>query len=182
MRFTPGPALALIPSVWGDDTATQLKDNLLSVYAENGTSHIDYNFKLTYNQANTEAELESFSIGTSTGRISGNDVYITVPYGSDLMGLIPTFTVSDYASVKLDFRTGEDVISGKTSVNFNQTVRLMVISEDGQKTNPYNVHVTVSEDSPMWSPAPGTMTTSCRLLLPALSAVIPMAPSSLATA
>ena len=58
------------------------------------SSHIDYNFKLTYNQANTEAELESFSIGASTGRISGNDVYITVPYGSDLMGLIPTFTVS----------------------------------------------------------------------------------------
>ena len=129
----------------GDDVATQLVDNLLTVYAEDGSSHIDYNFKLTYNQANTVAELESFSIGTSTGRISGNDVYITVPYGSDLMGLIPTFTVSDYASVKLDSRTGEDVISGKTSVNFNQTVRLMVISEDGQKTNPYNVHVTVSE-------------------------------------
>ncbi len=133
------------PARLGDDVATQLEDNLLTVYAEDGSSHIDYNFKLTYNQANTEAELESFSIGASTGRISGNDVYITVPYGSDLMGLIPTFTVSDYASVKLDSRTGEDVISGKTSVNFNQTVRLMVISEDGQKTNPYNVHVTVSE-------------------------------------
>ena len=122
-----------------------LPNNTMTVVAENGTSTKNYTFKLTYSPANTEADLKSFSIGNSTGRFDGNNVYVTVPYGSDLMGLIPTFTTSDYATVNLDSRTGEAVISGKTSLNFNQKVKLMVTSEDGKKTNPYYVYVTVSE-------------------------------------
>ena len=119
--------------------------NTLSVVAEDEESELCYTFKLTYNQPNTEAEMKSFSIGNSKGVIDGKNITVVVPYGTDLMGLIPTFTTSDNATVTLDSFAQEKVISGKTSLNFNQVVRLQVTSEDGDKTNPYTVTVTVAE-------------------------------------
>ena len=119
--------------------------NTLCVVAENGDSKLAYTFKLKYNAANTEAVMSSFSIGNSRGTFNGNNISVVVPYGTDLNGLVPTFTVSDYAKVTLDSKAGEEVKSGKTSLNFNQVVRLQVTSEDGQKTNPYTVTVTVAE-------------------------------------
>ena len=120
-------------------------DNKLITVAEDGTSTMEYTFRLTWNPANTEAELKSFSIGNSKGVFNGNNISVILPYGTDLKGLIPTFTTSEYATVNLDSKTGDPIISGKTSVNFSQTVRLVVTSEDGQKTNPYTVTVTLAE-------------------------------------
>ena len=135
------PAEYRIPGV---STAVSNK-NTLCVVAENGTSKLAYTFKLQYNEANTEAVMSSFSIGNSRGTFNGNNISVVVPYGTDLNGLVPTFTVSDYAKVTLDSKAGEEVVSGKTSLNFNQVVRLQVTSEDGDKTNPYTVTVTVAE-------------------------------------
>ena len=122
-----------------------LTDNQLITVAEDGKSTMTYTFRLKWNPANTEAELKSFSIGNSTGVFNGNNISVVLPYGTDVKGLIPTFTTSEYAKVTLDSKTGDSVVSGKTSVNFSQTVRLVVTSEDGQKTNPYYVYATVSE-------------------------------------
>ena len=128
------------------EASTDVSDaNTLCVVAENGTSKLAYTFKLQYNEANTEAVMSSFSIGNSRGTFNGNNISVVVPYGTDLNGLVPTFTVSDYAKVTLDSKAGEEVKSGKTSLNFNQVVRLQVTSEDGDKTNPYTVTVTVAE-------------------------------------
>ena len=119
--------------------------NTLSVVAEDEKSELCYTFKLTYNQPNTEAEMKSFSIGNSKGVIDGKNITVVVPYGTDLMGLIPTFTTSDNATVTLDSAAKEEVISGKTALNFNQVVRLKVTSEDTKKVTPYTVTVKVSE-------------------------------------
>ena len=119
--------------------------NTLCMVAENGDSKLAYTFKLKYNAANTEAEMKSFSIGNSKGVIDGKNITVVVPYGSDLMGLIPTFTTSDNATVTLDSAAKEEVISGKTALNFNQVVRLKVTSEDTKKVTPYTVTVKVSE-------------------------------------
>ena len=119
--------------------------NTLSVVAEDEKSELCYTFKLTYNQPNTEAEMKSFSIGNSKGVIDGKNITVVVPYGTDLMGLIPTFTTSDNATVTLDSFAQEKVISGKTALNFNQVVRLKVTSEDTKKVTPYTVTVKVSE-------------------------------------
>ena len=135
------PAKYRIPNV----SAAVSNKNTLCVVAENGTSKLAYTFKLQYNAANTEAVMSSFSIGNSRGTFNGNNISVVVPYGTDLNGLVPTFTVSDYAKVTLDSKAGEEVKSGKTSLNFNQVVRLQVTSEDGDKTNPYTVTVTVAE-------------------------------------
>ena len=119
--------------------------NTLSVVAEDEKSELCYTFKLTYNQPNTEAEMKSFSIGNSKGVIDGKNITVVVPYGTDLMGLIPIFTTSDNATVTLDSFAQEKVISGKTALNFNQVVRLKVTSEDTKKVTPYTVTVKVSE-------------------------------------
>ena len=122
-----------------------LTDNQLITVAEDGKSTMTYTFRLKWNPANTEAELKSFSIGNSTGVFNGNNISVVLPYGTDVKGLIPTFTTSEYAKVTLDSKTGDSVVSGKTSVNFSQTVRLVVTSEDGLKTNPYSVTVTLAD-------------------------------------
>ena len=122
-----------------------LTDNQLITVAEDGKSTMTYTFRLKWNPANTEAELKTFSIGNSTGVFNGNNISVILPYGTDVKGLIPTFTTSEYATVTLDSKTGDSIISGKTSVNFSQTVRLIVTSEDGQKTNPYSVTVTLAD-------------------------------------
>ena len=122
-----------------------LADNQLVSVAENGTSTLTYTFRLTWNPANTTADLKSFSINGVNGTFNGNNVSVYLPYGTDLKGLVPTFTTSEYATVHLDSKTGDPVVSGKTSLNFSQTVRLVVVSEDDQKTNPYTVTVTLSD-------------------------------------
>ncbi len=118
-----------------------LTGNKLTVIAENGSKKT-YTFDLTWADPNTEAEFTSFSIGNSTGRISGDKIDVVVPYGTDLTGLIPTFTTSTGATVTL---SDTSVISGKTFVNFSRPVQLLVTSEDGKKTNPYTVTVKTSE-------------------------------------
>ena len=122
-----------------------LTDNQLITVAEDGKSTMTYTFRLKWNPANTEAELKTFSIGNSTGVFNGNNISVILPYGTDVKGLIPTFTTSEYATVTLDSKTGDPIISGKTSVNFSQTVRLVVTSEDTQKTNPYTVTVSLAD-------------------------------------
>ena len=119
-----------------------LPNNQITVVAEDGSSVKTYTFKLTWADPNTEATIDSFKIGNSTGSISGKNITVTVPYGTDLKGLVPTFTTSSGATVTLG---GESVVSGKTFVNFSHPVELLVISEDGKKTNPYTVTVKTAE-------------------------------------
>ena len=125
----------------GTSYGAKLENNQLTVIAENGSTKT-YTFDLTWADPNTDAEFTSFGIGNSTGRISGSNITVTVPYGTDLTGLIPTFTTSTGATVTLN---GENVVSGKTFVNFSRPVQLIVKSEDGKKTNPYTVTVNTSE-------------------------------------
>ena len=129
----------------GDGRWSPVPDNSLTTVAEDGKSTMKYTFRLKWEDPNTEAVLKSFSIGNATGSINGDKVSVILPYGTDLKGLIPTFTTSEYAKVTLDSKTGDPVDSGKTSVNFSQTVRLVVTSEDGNRTTPYYVTVTLSD-------------------------------------
>ena len=66
-------------------------DNKLVSVAENGTSTLTYTFRLTWNPANTTADLKSFSINGVNGTFNGNNVSVYLPYGTDLKGLIPTY-------------------------------------------------------------------------------------------
>ncbi len=123
---------------------TALTDNKVTVLAEDGSSKQVYQFKLKWAEPNTEAVLNSFKIGNSTGTISSDrKITVTMPFGTDLKGLIPTFTASSGA--KVEVKGGVELISGKTTVNFTNPVNLIVTSEDGKKTMDYTVTVKVSE-------------------------------------
>lgn len=111
--------------------------------AENGTSTKTYKLdKLTWAEPNTDPLITAFSIDGYTGSINGENITVTLPYGTDLKGLVPTFTTSSGATVSIN---RQDIVSGKTFVNFSHPVQLLVTAEDEQHTKPYTVTVTLDE-------------------------------------
>ena len=114
----------------------------LKVTAEDPASSSEYVFDLKYADPNSEAAITSFKLAGVTGTISGKTISVTVPYNTKLNGLIPTFTTSTGAKVKLATNT---VLSGKTAIDFSKDVKLTVTSEDEANTVIYTVKVKVSE-------------------------------------
>ena len=121
----------------GENFGAKLTNNQITVVAENGSTKT-YTFKLTWAEPNTDPLITAFSIDGYTGSINGENITVTLPYGTDLKGLVPTFTTSSGATVTLG---GESVVSGKTFVNFSHPVQLLVTAEDKQHTKPYTVTV-----------------------------------------
>ena len=120
-----------------------VKNNSITVVAENGESTITYNFnKVKWAEPNTDPLITAFSIDGYTGAINGENITVTLPYGTDLKGLVPTFTTSSGATVTIN---DESVISGQTFVNFTHPVQLLVTAEDEQHTKPYTVTVKLDE-------------------------------------
>ncbi|TNE73386.1 class A beta-lactamase-related serine hydrolase [bacterium] len=94
----------------------------------------------TESTKSSEKNLLTFSINTdkndvlvySDGQIQTNQVLLFLPPTSPLDELIPEFTVSDKASVKIN---GSPLISGTSSINLSGSVDISVVAEDGsQKT------------------------------------------------
>ncbi len=115
--------------------------------SENKASVTEYKLALTWQTPCTEAEIESFSINGRTGRITEikEDTYqisLNLPYGTDLKGLVADFETSLGATVTVLSSNNIDMISGKTSLNYNEPVKLKVTSEDGHRVWEYTVVVT----------------------------------------
>ncbi len=127
----------------GKGNFVEVKNNEITVVAENGESTATYNFnKVKWAEPNTDPLITAFSIDGYTGSINGENITVTLPYGTDLKGLVPTFTTSSGATVSIN---GQDIVSGKTFVNFSHPVQLLVTAEDEQHTKPYTVTVTLDE-------------------------------------
>ena len=127
----------------GAGNAFTTKASKIEVVAENGTSLVTYKLdKLTWAEPNTDPLITAFSIDGYTGAINGENITVTLPYGTDLKGLVPTFTTSSGATVTIN---GQSVISGQTFVNFTHPVELLVTAEDEQHTKPYTVTVKLDE-------------------------------------
>ena len=105
-------------------------------------SKTTYTFKLTYADPSNEAEIKAFSIGNYTGVIDGRNITLNVPYGTDLTNMVATFTTSIGATIKVnDPVGGVGMISGSTSVNYTNPVKLYVASESTKNTVEYTVTV-----------------------------------------
>ena len=105
-------------------------------------SKTTYTFQLTWKEASNEAEIKTFSIGNYTGVIDGRNITLNVPYGTDLTNMVATFTTSIGATIKVnDPVGGVDMISGSTSVNYTNPVKLYVTSESIKNTVEYTVTV-----------------------------------------
>lgn len=63
---------------------------------------------------------------------SYNLFYITVPEGTDLKSLVPTFSVNEKATVNCG---SKQIESGSSAIDFSQNVTLTVTSESGTKRN-----------------------------------------------
>ena len=105
-----------------------------------------YDFELTWAAPCEEADIETFTLGGYTGVINndadnGRTITVTVPYDTDVTGLVAEFTASSGASVKLGSTDGLDFVSGVTSANYSNPVQLWITSEDGDTTRMYTVTV-----------------------------------------
>lgn len=127
-----------------------ITNQALVVRAENrlddGSSATTYEFDLTWAAPCEEADIETFTLGGYTGVINndadnGRTITVTVPYDTDVTGLVAEFTASSGASVKLGSTSGMDFVSGVTSANYSNPVQLWITSEDGDTTRMYTVTV-----------------------------------------
>ena len=116
--------------------------------AENGGKYSSstYKFDLTWAAPCEEADIETFTLGGYTGVINndadnGRTITVTVPYDTDVTGMVAEFTASSGATVKLGSTTGLDFVSGVTSANYSNPVQLWITSEDGDTTRMYTVTV-----------------------------------------
>ena len=127
-----------------------ITNQALVVRAENrldgGSSATTYEFDLTWAAPCEEADIETFTLGGYTGVINndadnGRTITVTVPYDTDVTGLVAEFTASSGATVKLGSTTGLDFVSGVTSANYSNPVQLWITSEDRDTTRMYTVTV-----------------------------------------
>ena len=105
-----------------------------------------YSFDLTWAAPCEEADIETFTLGGYTGVINndadnGRTITVTVPYDTDVTGLVAEFTASSGATVKLGSTDGLDFVSGVTSANYSNPVQLWITSEDRDTTRMYTVTV-----------------------------------------
>ena len=119
----------------------------ITVTAENrltsGTpSSTKYTFELTYADPCADADITSFKLGNYTGSIDGRNITVTVPYGTDVKGMVANFTTSVGATVELNaYGSGSILVSGETSVNYTNPVTLYVTAENGMTQVKYTVTV-----------------------------------------
>lgn len=83
----------------------------------------------------------SFIEPAVTGEITGNNIAVTVPFGTDVTDLVATFSYTG-TNVTID---GNEQLSGTTSNDFTNPVVYTVTAEDSS-TESYTVTVTVHEE------------------------------------
>jgi hypothetical protein len=127
---------------WVDISAT---DNLFNNSESEGEA---YNHIASFTITSTATQMTAFNFTTpaATGAINqtNHTVALTVPYGTDVTGLVPTFTLSTGATLKV----GSTVqTSGVTPQNFTNPVTYTVTAQDGITTQNYIVTVSFAANT-----------------------------------
>ncbi len=111
------------------------------VTAEDGTIK-SYTVTVTFSSGNTNSSADIISFGLANpsviGVISGKNITVTVPAGTYVKSLVPTFVVSTGASVKV---SSISQVSNGSVVDFSAPVTYVVTSQDGKTINNYVVNV-----------------------------------------
>jgi gliding motility-associated-like protein len=94
-----------------------------------------------------EAELLAFTISNQTGEttISNKNIGVSMPFGSDLSGLIAHFTTSPHALVKVN---NTPQTSGTTANDFTSPVIYTIRSADETRLETYTVTVEYANAAP----------------------------------
>ncbi|MFC1671243.1 beta strand repeat-containing protein, partial [Spirochaetota bacterium] len=133
-------------SVWveaTEQTNGATSNNFISpvtyrVEAVNGTTK-EYVVRVAEAPDNS-ADITSFSIMGINGVITGNDINVTLPYGTNPSSLIATFN-SPARSVKVNTVIQN---SGSSSNNFSTPLTYSVLAHDGYTSKSYTVNVEVA--------------------------------------
>ena len=93
----------------------------------------------------TEKNIVSFTFVSpaATGYINGENISVTLPYGTDLTNLVASFTLSDKATAQVN---GVLQVSGVTKINFSTPVIYTITAEDGSVKS-YTVMVGLAKNS-----------------------------------
>jgi surface protein len=119
--------------VTAENGSTQNYTVVVSIHASSAKVITTFTFTAAANSAlNTDI----------TGTISGSTIALTVPYGTDVTSLIPTF-ITTGESLKVG-KTAQT--SGTTANDFSHPVTYVVTAADGSTQN-YTVTVTISSSS-----------------------------------
>ena len=108
-----------------------------TVVAANGSTKA-YTVTVTV-AANPAKDITAFSILGQSGAIGTNSIGVTVPYGTNPNGLVPTFTISG-TSININ---GTNQASGTTANDFTSAITYSVVAADST-TKTYTVTVTVA--------------------------------------
>lgn len=102
-------------------------------------------FMTACNSGSTQSSdkaITSYSLVGASGIINGQNISVTLPYGSSMSNLIANFTIS---GTEADVNDNKQ-ISGETSNDFTNPLTYTVTAEDGSTTD-YTVTVTVASST-----------------------------------
>ena len=116
------------------------------VTAQDGTTIKNWVVTVTVAVASSAAEIAAYSLPGQTGSATINSgagtIGVTVPFGTNVTAMAPTFATSaNSISVKVG---GTDQVSGTTTNNFTSPVTYVVTAQDGTTIKNWVVTVTVA--------------------------------------
>lgn len=126
------------------DTVNNFSPNveLLTSNANSGNSR-EYILTLVEADASEKTFL-SFGIGNHVGEITGTDISVTVPYGTNLKTLVPTFIYKG-KEVRLGSSSGDLVESSRTVVDFSSSnPQVFSVLDDSGAAVDYSVTVSIA--------------------------------------
>lgn len=126
------------------DGSNYIPTDGLYVVNEGGTAFKKYSFQVSIAPPQSGSSFSSFKLAGVNGTISGSNISVVLPHGTDLKTLVPEFTVSKMASV-MEHIYGGKIVSGENEIDFSSNVRLTVYSEDGKNKTIYTVSVTLAD-------------------------------------
>ena len=129
-----------------DGKTWNLNDNAyLQVVAEDGTTTKDYKIKeVKVADAEKGAEITSLKANNTNATISGKNINVTLPYGTNLGQVKLAITASKLADVKVWNGTAYAAYEEETDYVLTSALKIQVVSEDGNTTNVYTLKATVA--------------------------------------
>ena len=112
-----------------------------TVTSQDGNHSKIYGVTVNVTPASTACDMLTFAAGGYPVTISGNEIKVLVPYGTDVSALAPTYTMSQYATGSPDSGVSQNLTTPQTYT---------ITAQDGSTHHAYTVTV-------IQKPAPGTL-------------------------
>lgn len=137
---TPVVEVSEFAKVTGPSTLTFGQPLTYRVTAEDDNTTKDYRVTITETPAATGKSILSFSYGSISATISGTNITLNVPFGTDVTALKPSIEVSPFATVSPQSDTAQDFTNPVqytvTAQNKSQQVYTVTVKVADKPTDP----------------------------------------------